>query len=253
MQNASLNNLLEHAAELIVSNQPCVALTGAGISVESGIPSFRGSQGLWSKYDPMKYATIEAFEADPAEVWNMLYELDRLVGAARPNAAHTALGELEEMGLLQAVITQNIDGLHQAGGSKQVIEFHGSGRTLSCISCNWQVERSQVDLSKLPPACLCGGVLKPDVVFIGEMIPDQAAEDAYAWAGRCGCMLVVGTSAAMAPASHLPLLAKNHGALVIELNPEPTWLSEEVSDLVIPAPAGQTLPVLVELIEKSRA
>ena len=229
-----------------------MALSGAGISVESGIPSFRGAQGLWTRYDPMKYAAIDAFLSDPGEVWKMLAELDRVVMNAKPNPAHRALARMEGMGLLDAVVTQNIDGLHQAGGSRKVIEFHGSGRRLSCLSCRKTISREELELGSLPPRCACGGVLKPEVVFIGEVIPFTVLEEAYQLAEKCGSMLVVGTSAAMAPASQLPQQAKAHGAKIIELNPEPTWLSGGVSDLVIAASAGETLPRLVEILEHAR-
>jgi NAD-dependent deacetylase len=252
MQDGNLDSLLQQAAALIRRWQPCVALSGAGISVESGIPSFRGAQGLWTKYDPMKYATIEAFMADPKEVWNMLADLDQVVMNAEPNPAHRALARMEAMGLLDVVVTQNIDGLHQAGGSQKVIEFHGSGRRLSCLSCHKVISRKELELGSLPPRCACGGVLKPEVVFIGEVIPFTVLEAAYRLAGQCGSMLVVGTSASIAPASQLPQQAKAHGAKVIELNPEPTWLSEGVSDLVIAAGAGEALPRLAEILEQTR-
>ena len=251
MLDGDLDSHLDQAAAMISTGRPCVALTGAGISVESGIPSFRGAQGLWTKYDPMKFASLEAFMADPAEVWKMLAELDQVVAAARPNPAHQALAQMEEMGLLQAVVTQNIDGLHQAAGSKRVIEFHGTGHKLRCLSCRKQFKRTELSLESLPPRCACGGIIKPEVIFIGEAIPFQAAEDAFSWTDRCGTFLVVGTSASITPASQLPQQAKAHGAKVIELNPEPTWLSHGISDLVIPAMAGEALPVLVEKLRQS--
>jgi NAD-dependent deacetylase len=225
-----------------------MALTGAGISVESGIPAFRGSQGLWDKYDPMEFASIEAFHDDPKRVWAMLLELEELVLGALPNPAHQALAEMERMGRMSMVVTQNIDGLHQAAGNSQVVEFHGSGRRLRCLSCRRLINRVEVDFSVLPPRCACGGLIKPDVVFFGEPIPERAAMTSFAMAQACQVMLVVGTSAVVAPASHLPLLAKSGGAVVVEINPEPTPLTGRVTDHFLQAQAGEVLPRLVKAL-----
>lgn len=226
-----------------------MALTGAGISVESGIPAFRGAQGLWERYDPMEYASIEGFMADPAKVWGMLRELEELVLGARPNPAHQALARLEQIGSLSSVVTQNIDGLHQAAGSRHVVEFHGSGRRLRCIDCGRQIRRSELMMDELPPRCGCGGIIKPDVVFIGEAIPERAAMTAFTLASACQVMLVVGTSGAMAPASQLPVMAKRAGATVVEINLERSQLSREVSDYIFEASASQVLPRLVAEVE----
>lgn len=230
-----------------------MALTGAGISVESGIPAFRGAQGLWSKYDPTEYADIEAFRADPVKVWKMLKELNSLVLGAKPNPAHLALAALEAMGLLTLVVTQNIDGLHQAGGNRNVVEYHGSSRNLRCLDCTKLFQTHQVDLAALPPRCVCGGLIKPDVIFFGEAIPPHAHRKATAGCGQCGVMLVVGTSANVAPASHLPVLAKRAGALVVEINPEPTQLSRSVVDYSFQASASKILPMLVQALEQRAA
>ncbi len=240
---------IKEVALLLHRANASVALTGAGISVESGIPAFRGTQGLWERYDPIEYASIEAFRANPAKVWNMLLELDELVLAARPNQAHHALARLESLGLLSSVVTQNIDGLHQAAGSRHVVEFHGSGRRLRCLSCGRQVRRNEIMMDQMPPRCGCGGLVKPDVVFFGEPIPDRAAMTAFALASACQVMLVVGTSAVVAPASQLPLMAKRAGATVVEINLEPSLISQGVSDYIFQASASQVLPLLVAAVE----
>lgn len=152
---------LNDAARALAGGGTVVALTGAGISIDSGIPAFRGSQGLWDRYDPMDYATIEAFTSHPERVWPMLLELEDLMAAARPNPAHSALAELEQMGRMHLVITQNIDGLHQAAGSRRVVELHGSGRRMICLDCGQRYGKSIVSMGDMPPRCACGGSSSP--------------------------------------------------------------------------------------------
>jgi NAD-dependent deacetylase len=243
---------LNEAAEILARSKSTVALTGAGISVDSGIPAFRGAQGLWERYDPMDYASIEAFRRNPAKVWGMLRELETLVLAARPNPVHHALAELESLGLLDLVVTQNIDGLHQEAGSQAVVEFHGSGRRLVCLACGRDLRRSEVLLDELPPRCSCGGLIKPDVVFFGEPIPQRALLAGMASAQACTAMLVVGTSAVVAPASSLPVLAQSAGAKVIEVNLEPTPLTGQVADISLLAGGAEVLPRLVEMVKQLR-
>jgi NAD-dependent deacetylase len=236
-------------ARKILKARNAVALTGAGISVESGIPAFRGTQGLWDRYDPMEFAHISAFHANPGKVWGMLRELDHLIVEARPNPAHQALAELEKRNLLKAVITQNVDNLHQDAGSREVVEFHGNGSWIVCLDCGKKVPRRNLTLETLPPRCSCGGLLKPDVVFFGEPIPWEAHQKATRLAASCDLMLVVGTSAVVAPASYLPVAAKRNGAFIAEINPEKTGLSDTLSDLVIHESAGLALPRLLEALE----
>jgi NAD-dependent deacetylase len=240
---------IKEVAHLLHRADTSMALTGAGISVESGIPAFRGAQGLWERYDPMEYASIDAFRDDPAKVWVMLKELDELVMSARPNPAHQALARLEQLGSLSSVVTQNIDGLHQAAGSRHVVEFHGSGRRLRCTGCGRQVGRGEIMMGEMPPRCGCGGVIKPDVVFFGEAIPERAAMTAFTLASACQVMLVVATSAVVAPASQLPIMAKRAGATVVEINLEPSLLTQEVSDYLLEGSASQILPQLVAAVE----
>ncbi|MBI5968226.1 MAG: NAD-dependent deacylase, partial [Deltaproteobacteria bacterium] len=218
------------------------------ISVESGIPDFRGPSGLWSKYDPMEYATIEAFLADPKKVWAMLQEMGELVENSEPNPAHLALAKLEEMGLLSSVVTQNIDNLHQAAGSKRVIEFHGNGKKLVCMTCHRLYDRQEVKMELLPPRCTCKGVLKPNVVFFGEPIPWGAHMEAREEAGSSDLMLVIGTSAVVSPACDLPVIAKRAGATIVEVNLEETQLTRYVSNWIIKGSASLILHCLLQEI-----
>ncbi len=250
MSSTNIERQARTVAQALCDAQQAVALTGAGISVESGIPAFRGAQGLWDKYDPMEFASIESFLDNPARVWGMLRELDELVRQARPNPAHQALARLESLGRLQMVVTQNIDGLHQEAGSRRVVEFHGSGRRLRCLGCGRLVSRAELMFDELPPRCGCGGLIKPDVVFFGEPIPERAAMTAMAMAHSCQVMLVVGTSAVVAPASHLPLLAKSAGAVVVEINPEPTALTGRISDHALHVGASEALTLIAQAVEE---
>ncbi|MDA8121670.1 MAG: NAD-dependent deacylase [Deltaproteobacteria bacterium] len=240
------------AAGVLVSRGNAVALTGAGISVESGIPSFRGSQGMWAKYDPAEYATIGAFLLDPEKIWMMFSEMMGVLEKALPNAAHLGLAEMERMGILRSVITQNVDGLHQAAGSRRVIEYHGNPGELVCLSC-WKRYPSREKIAGgIPPGCECGEILKPDVVLYGEPIPWGAREDAESEALACDVLLVIGTSAQVAPACDIPRIAKEHGAFIIEINPEETSLTRTVTDIHLPGTASAVMGRLVELLENTR-
>jgi NAD-dependent deacetylase len=239
---------INEAARLLVKSRACVALTGAGISVESGIPDFRSEKGLWAKYDPMEYGDIESFRRNPRKVWKMLLEMDALLGAARPNPAHLALAELEERGILKAVITQNVDSLHQKAGSRRVIEFHGHGRTLRCDQCGERVARQSLNLDAGFPQCGCGSALRPEYVFFGEQIPSQAYKDAVEATRECDLMMVIGTSAEVAPASHLPFLAKKSGSAIIVINPQCIELPSATIDVHIQEAAGRALPAIVDAV-----
>lgn len=245
-----MEELIKQAADRIAGATKVVALTGAGISVESGIPAFRGTQGLWDKYDPMEYATIEAFRANPFKIWTMLRELSDLVIGAKPNAGHTGLADLEALGKLSSIVTQNVDGLHQAAGSTSVIEFHGNGRNLVCISCRRQYSREEIPPEMFPPMCACLNILKPDVIFFGEMIPMHALLAAQSEVRDCDLMLVVGTSAQVEPAASLPYSAKSHGATIVEINPEPTELTDSVADISIHASASTVMPRITKAVRE---
>lgn len=241
---------IQRAAEDLFNARKAIAFTGAGISVESGIPDFRSSTGLWSKYNPEEYATIDAFRIDPKKVWKMLTEMISLVIQAKPNPAHVGLADLEKIGKLQAVITQNVDGLHQAAGSRNVIEFHGSNATLSCLSCRYTICTETLSMDDLPPICpQCSSIMKPDVVFFGEPIPWEAHRKAMEAARTCDLVLVIGTSAVVYPAVDVPITAKESGAKVIEINLEPTPLTHQISDYIIQGRSGEILPRVVETLK----
>lgn len=240
---------IKKVAELLGKTKKAVALTGAGISVESGIPAFRGSQGLWEKWDPRIFE-ISFFRKDPVQGWQLLMEMDKMMMDARPNQGHLSLVELERMGILQAIITQNIDGLHHEAGSRDVVEFHGNARRLRCLKCTKAVTHEQVSFDPLPPYCSCGGVIKPDIVFFGEAIPQDAGISAYTASQHCEVMLVIGTSAVVAPASHLPVMAKQCGATVVEINMEPSALGN-ICDYVLIGSAGEVLPQIISQIKAS--
>jgi len=242
--------LIQRAAKDLIHSRKTIAFTGAGISVESGIPDFRGAQGLWQKYDPDEYAHIHAFYSNPDKVWLMLKDMFALIMTARPNPAHVGLAELERMGLLSCIITQNVDGLHQAAGSKNVIEFHGSHRTLSCLKCPRKVDGISLTMEDLPARCPhCSSLLKPDVVFFGEPIPWEAQMMSVKESKSCTAVLVVGTSAVVYPAATIPTMAKERGATVIEINRESTALTNQIADYLICGPAGEIVPAIVEEVK----
>lgn len=237
------------AAQILWKSRHNAALTGAGISVESGIPDFRSADGLWQRYKIMEYGTISAFRSNPEKVWRMLAEMERIIRRATPNLAHKALGRLEHLGLLDAVITQNIDNLHQEGGSTNVIEFHGNSKRLICLSCDRKYR--YIDLAgQMPPLCACGKYLKPDMVFFGEAIPQNTLNESFDIVSDCNALLVIGTSAKVAPASILPGVAKRTGASVIEINIEPSMLTGSVTDIFLQGRAGEIVPALVKKIEE---
>lgn len=242
---------IERAAEALYHSNLTLALTGAGISVESGIPDFRSAQGLWARYDPAEYATIEAFRADPEKVWRMLAEMGRLIEAAKPNEAHLGLGDLEGMGLLHFIITQNVDDLHQAGNAKNVIEYHGNASTLSCLGCGKGYKAAE-KRAQIPPRCQCGRILKPDVVFFGEVIPQDAMSRSFDLASSAEVLMVIGTSALVSPANTIPVIAKQQGAKVIEINTERTHLTAETTDIFLCGGAGEIVSALVAKVKEMR-
>jgi NAD-dependent deacetylase len=226
-------------ATLLRDRQPCVVLTGAGISTESGIPDFRSPTGIWAQYDPMEYATIDAFRRDPVKVWEFYaLRLDALA-RAEPNAGHLALAELERRGLVQAVVTQNIDGLHQRAGSQEVIEVHGSIRTAECLACG-----AEAPLDRAMPSCpRCGEIMKPGVVMFGELLPEGAMERATELARTAGLLLVVGSTLEVYPVAGLPEETLSAGGALAIVNRGPTPY-DRLADLKVDAGAGETLATL---------
>jgi NAD-dependent deacetylase len=236
----------QELAAVIRQSRRVVALTGAGISVESGIPDFRREGGLWERFDPREYAHIQALKKNPAKVWLLIKELDATLSRARPNPAHYALAALEARGHLIGVITQNVDNLHQAAGSRRVVEYHGNAFRFVCLSCRRSFARESLDFAGAPLYCPCGGLIKPDVVFFGEQIPAGAQEEAEELAQECDLLLVIGTSGEVAPASYLPYIARDWGAIIAENNLSPTRLTRTLTHHFLPGPAGVVLPLLVQ-------
>jgi NAD-dependent deacetylase len=243
-----MKNVIKKAAQAISHSTKTIALTGAGISVESGIPDFRSPGGLWERFNPIEYGTIGAFQTNPEKVWQMLREVSCLLARARPNPAHTGLGRLQELRLLQAIITQNVDNLHQEGGATSVIEYHGNAKTLSCLWCKQRYNSDELG-TQIPPRCSCGKILKPDVVFFGEPIPIRALQESYELASSCRALLIVGTSGEVTPANTIPETAKRAGATIIEVNVEPTILTEYVTDIFLQGKASEMIAELVREVE----
>lgn len=243
------NHALEKAAQTIAKARHVIAFTGAGISVESGIAPFRGPGGIWTRHDPRLFDK-NYFRKHPGESWKLLKKLfyDGM-GRAKPNAAHEALGRLEHAGHLHAVITQNIDGLHQKAGNSTVLEYHGTLSTMQCMRCRERFEASQVSLDSLPPLCpQCDGVLKPDIVFFSEPIDDNVHRDAQEHARSCDACIIVGTSGEVMPAGRIPIIARNSGATVIEVNPRDSAYTYSTCDHVLQGKAGAMLSTLADAV-----
>lgn len=226
-------------AELIRANQPCVALTGAGVSTESGIPDFRSAGGIWAQFDPYEVASIDAFRRDPERVWEFYALRLGVLADARPNDAHHALARLERDGLLEAVITQNVDGLHQAAGSRDVVEVHGSIRGAECLACGHRAEDAAA-LLPVPRCARCGAVLKPGVVMFGELLPEAAIDRATKLAQDAALLLVAGTSLQVWPVAGLPEETLAHRGKLAIVNRDPTPYDER-AELVVHDAAGPTL------------
>jgi NAD-dependent deacetylase len=244
---------IEEVARLCEKAKRIVAFTGAGISEESGIPTYRDTNGLWTKYDPSKYASIDYFLQDPSYYWHFFREVryPLLFESAKPNPGHMALAHLESTGKLRCVITQNIDGLHQEAGSKRVIELHGNTRIIQCLECHRAFTAEKVyemTETQIPPVCTeCGGLLKPAVVFFGEQLPEDAVHDAYTEAEGCDLFLVVGSSLVVYPAAHIPVRAKECGANLVIINKEPTVM-DSMADVVLNTKAGTALPQIIDAL-----
>jgi NAD-dependent deacetylase len=238
-------------AALVRERQPCVVLTGAGISTESGIPDFRSPGGIWAEYDPMEYATIGAFRRDPVKVWEFYALRFELLTTAEPNAGHLALAELERRGLVAAVVTQNIDGLHERAGSREVVEVHGSIRSASCLECGERVPLEEVvaalRAAPAPPCPRCGAVLKPDVVMFGELLPADAIDRAIELVRGAGLLLVVGSSLEVQPVAGLPDEAVSAGVALAILNRGRTPF-DHLASVRIDRAAGEALSELAEAL-----
>lgn len=238
------------AAEIISKARRVTAFTGAGISVESGIPPFRGEGGLWNMYDP-ESIYIDNFFANPLECWVKIKEIFyNFFGQAHPNDAHFGLAKLENAGLLKTVITQNIDNLHQEAGSREIYEFHGTSSYLICTVCLNRFHKSEIDLDSLPPHCAnCGGLLKPDFVFFGEPIPEKPYIKAIQEASDSDVFLVIGTTGEVAPASSIPIAAKRNGSQIIEINPNRSNFTGPITDVFLQDKASRAMNDLTRLLK----
>ena len=244
-----MNEKIKEAARIIKKSRFTTAFTGAGISVESGIPSFRGNGGLWEKYDP-KVLDIKYFMNDPVESWIVIKEIFYdFFGKAKPNKAHLVLARMEKEGMLGRTITQNIDNLHQEAGSAIISEFHGNSKNLICIQCHRKYRSGLISLEHCPPTCLeCGGILKPDFVFFGEAIPQLPLKDAYEAASLSDAFLIIGTTGEVMPANQIPVIAKEFGATIIEVNPEPSHYTNSVTDIFLQGKATEVMGKLEMLL-----
>ena len=237
---------IELAAKLIGAARHVTVFSGAGISVESGVPPFRGPGGLWSRVDP-SFIEIDHFLAHPGESWLRIKEIFYdFLGSAEPNAAHFGVAAMEKAGLVKAVVTQNIDDLHQRAGSREVIEFHGNCRWLVCLECGRRVAALPERLVDLPPRCSsCSGLLKPDFIFFGEGIPEKALQRSYQEASQADLFLVIGSSGEVQPACQIPPLAKARGARLIEINPHGSNFTP-IADVFLEGPATQIVMGLIK-------
>ncbi len=274
-----MDSLIRRAVDDLAASEYAIALTGAGMSTESGIPDFRGPSGIWTtnrKAEAQAYRRYELFLNDARTYWEEMLGMRGTCGMfyeeiekAAPNAGHHALAELEALGVLKCVITQNIDGLHRKAGSKRVLEYHGSVHALRCISCRSRHARDDVCLDVLPPRCICGAALKYDVVHFNEAIPSDVMKESEAEVLRCDLMIICGTSAVVHPFASLPGLARSRpyrslpnsgipghekGVTIIEVNDEPTPLTHGgVSDCFIRGKTGDLLPAIVEEAKRARS
>jgi len=240
-----LQSLLKHVESVCV-------LTGAGISAESGVATFRGVDGLWSKLKPEEIANFNAFMRNPELVWEWYDYRRKIIHNIKPNAAHEALARLEESVKEFTLVTQNIDNLHCRAGSKRILELHGNIERSYCIECGKFAENIEVTKEKKVPRCIsCNGLIRPDVVWFGEILPEGVFEAAIEAARRCELFLTVGTSAVVYPAAGLPITAKNQGAYIVEVNTKRTEISHIVNETLI-GKAGEVLPCLISIMEETR-
>ncbi len=246
--------MIEEAARLMARSRFAIAFTGAGISAESGVPTFRGPGGLWRQYRAEELATPEAFRRNPRLVWEFYRWRMNLIGKAKPNRAHYALAELEKMGVLKAVITQNIDDLHREAGTENLIELHGNIFRVRCSVCGYREDLKKSGRlgeflagKSLPHCPDCGSLLRPDVVWFGEALPEDAMNMAFGLAERADVCLVIGTSGVVYPAAYIPRIVKESGGRVIEINTEESGITP-VADIFLRGKAGEVMEELVKMI-----
>jgi NAD-dependent deacetylase len=241
-----LHNLLERADSVAV-------LTGAGVSAESGVPTFRDPGGLWSRFKPEELANVDAFMRNPDLVWEWYSYRREVIAGVQPNAGHDALAGMETLIPDFTLVTQNVDNLHQRAGSADVVELHGNIERSFCMDCRAPVGMIDLPASKEVPHCAqCGGLIRPDVVWFGEMLPGEQLRRASDAAARCQLFLSIGTSGEVYPAAQLPGLAREHGAYVVEINPRASSIAHRMHEC-IEAPSGVVLPLFVDVIRRSRS
>jgi len=238
--------MFDTVAQKLKDSRKIVFVTGAGISQESGIPTFRGKDGYWRKYDPMKLASIDAFYDDPKLVWEWYEDRRKNILSVKPNEGHFAISQMEEFKDV-VILTQNIDGLHQRSGSTNVLELHGSIIRIKCTVCDF-IDNITENFESLPPKCKCGSMLRPDVVWFGESLPQDIWQSAIKEASVCDVMVIVGTSLVVSPANTLPVYAKQNGAILIEVNPEKTVMSNDMT-LSIQATSVGVLPKMLSIFK----
>ena len=238
--------MFDTVAQKLKGSKKIVFVTGAGISQESGIPTFRGKDGYWRRYDPMKLASIDAFYDDPKLVWEWYEDRRKNILSVKPNEGHFAISQMEEFKDI-VVLTQNIDGLHQRSGSTNVLELHGSIIRIKCTVCDF-TDNITENFESLPPKCKCGSMLRPDVVWFGEPLPQNIWQSAIKEASICDVMIIVGTSLVVSPANTLPVYAKQNGAILIEVNPEKTVMSNDMA-LSIQATSVGVLPKMLSIFK----
>ena len=238
--------MFDTVAQKLKDSRKIVFVTGAGISQESGIPTFRGKDGYWRKYDPMKLASIDAFYDDPKLVWEWYEDRRKNILSVKPNEGHFAISQMEEFKDV-VILTQNIDGLHQRSGSTNVLELHGSIIRIKCTVCDF-IDNITENFESLPPKCKCGSMLRPDVVWFGEPLPQNIWQSAIKEASVCDVMVIVGTSLVVSPANTLPVYAKQNGAILIEVNPEKTVMSNDMA-LSIQATSVEVLPKMLSIFK----
>jgi NAD-dependent deacetylase len=246
---------MEFSESIIAAFDPAkkiVVITGAGISAESGVPTFRGEDGLWRRYRAEDLATPAAFQADPKLVWEWYNWRRGIIGKAEPNPGHEAIAEMERIFPSFSLITQNVDGLHRRAGNTRLIEIHGNLWQVRCVSDGQVHEDYRCPLPEIPPLCACGAMLRPHVVWFGESLDQGDLAQAYRLLEECDLLLVVGTSAVVQPVASFPLMAKQGGAFVVEVNMDPTPLSSSV-DAAFHGKAGEVLPALLEKIKGYRS
>lgn len=237
-------SVFDKLIERIIKSRRCVVLTGAGISAESGVPTFRGQEGLWGKFKPEELASMNAFMANPEVVWNWYNWRRELIAKVQPNAGHLALVEIEKIFEKFVLVTQNVDNLHALAGSKSILELHGNIYRNKCVDCDVLFEfAGDIDPNNIPSCRLCGGKIRPDIVWFGEMLEPEIINTALARSEAADVFFSVGTSALVHPAATLPIVAKNHGAVLVEINAEPTPLTE-LADFNFLGKSGEILPKL---------